>query len=281
MIEKSMDAINFPLLLTFFAGMSTVLGGCFVFLCKRINGSFLSFGLGFSAGVMIYLAFFELLKEANTELESALGYDAGWQVIAFFLVGMAITAIIDLVTAHQTEVCSNAGGENSKGKKRRRSACLFHTEAKKRKLLKTGVFVAFAIALHNFPEGMITFTATTLSYTFGIPVAIAVAIHNIPEGFCIALPIYYATGSKLKGVLYAFLAGLAEPIGALAVYFFLSAYLNSLAIGVMLSIVAGIMVYISFDELLPTANRFSSWHTGLFGLIFGMIMMAMSLYLLN
>ena len=276
-----MDNINFPLFLTFLAGLSTVLGGAFVFLFKRLNAKLLSFGLGFSAGVMIYLSFFELLKEAGSELESALGHEARWQVIACFIIGMAIAAIIDLITVHQAKICDNLNTGNGQKENNGGSNCLIYGHDKEQKLFKTGLFVAFAIALHNFPEGMITFTAANINYIFGLSVAVAVAIHNIPEGFCVALPIYYATGSKAKSMFYALLAGLAEPLGALVVYFFLSAYLNSMAIGVMLGAVAGIMVYISLDELLPTANRFSRWHIGLSGLIFGMTMMAISLYLLN
>lgn len=276
-----MDNINLPLFLTFLAGASTVLGGSFVFLFKRINARLLSFGLGLSAGVMIYLAFFELLKEAGKELESALGHDASWQVIIFFIMGMALAAIIDLITVHQAKLCNNLNAVNGRREQQKGGNCLIYRHDKQQKLLKTGMFVAFAIALHNFPEGMITFTAANINIVFGISIALAVAVHNIPEGFCVALPIYSATGNKAKSMLYATLAGLAEPLGALIVYFFLSAYLNSMAIGVMLGVVAGIMVYISLDELLPTANRFARWHIGLSGLVTGMIIMAGSLYLLN
>lgn len=276
-----MENMNFPLLLTFLAGLSTVIGGSFVFLFKRINGKLLSFGLGFSAGVMIYLAFFELLEEANKELIIALGYDSKWHVVAFFVIGLIVAALIDLVTVHQAKIFKHLNFENNNKKEKGGEGCLIYGNDKKQKLLKTGFFVAFAIALHNFPEGMITFTAANINYVFGISIALAVAIHNIPEGFCVSLPIFYATGNKTKSLLYALLAGLAEPLGALIVYFFLSSYLDSMAIGAMLGVVAGIMVYISLDELLPTAKRFARWHIGLSGLVFGMIIMAGSLYLLN
>lgn len=276
-----MEIFSYPLLLTALAGLSTVLGGCFVFLFKRINARLLSFGLGLSAGVMIYLAFFELLREAGKELASALGHKAAWQAALFFIMGLAIAAIVDLVTVHQAKLCNNLNAGNGQSRPRKGGHCLIYRRDKQQKLLKTGMFVAFAIALHNVPEGIITFTAANLNFMFGITIALAVAIHNIPEGFCVALPIYAATGSKAKSLLYTVLAGLAEPLGALIVYYFLSAYLNSLALGVMLGAVAGIMVYISFDELLPTANRFSRWPVGASGLAAGMVIMAGSLYLLN
>lgn len=276
-----MNNINLALLLTFLAGLSTVLGGSFIFLFKRINARFLSFGLGFSAGVMIYLAFFELLAEAGKELQLVSGRDARWQVVAFFVLGLIVAAAIDLITFHQAKICQYLKF-NSDGKKEKEGRyCLIYKGDKQQKLLKTGFFVAFAIALHNFPEGMITFTAANINLVFGLSVALAVAIHNIPEGLCVSLPIFYATGKKLKSIIYTLLAGLAEPAGALIVYFFLSSYLDSTILGAMFGIVAGIMVYISFDELLPTARRFAPWHVGLSGLVLGMIIMSTSLYLLN
>ncbi|MCU0679238.1 MAG: zinc transporter ZupT [Planctomycetes bacterium] len=274
-----MPNVSFAFLLTFIAGLSTVLGGSFVFLFKRINSKLMSFGLGFSAGVMIYLSFFELLKEAGRELHAALGREADWRVVIFFILGLALAAVIDLITVHQAKICRHLNLNKHEQKKGR--DCLIYRCDKQQKLLKTGFFVAFAIALHNFPEGMITFTAANVNYVFGLSVALAVAIHNIPEGFCVSLPIFYATGKRVKSIFYALLAGLAEPLGALAVYFFLGSHLSPLSIGVMLAVVAGIMVYISIDELLPLAFHSARWPVGLSGLAAGLIIMASGLYLLN
>ena len=272
--------ISFALFLTFLAGLSTVLGGAFVFLFKQINARFLSFGLGFSAGVMIYLALFELLEEANNELQLSLGHEAHWQTTGFFVLGLAIAGAIDLITFHQAKICENLNLSISSQKKNSRN-CLIYKSNSKQGLLRTGLFVAFAIALHNFPEGMITFTAANVNYVFGLSVALAVAVHNIPEGLCVSLPIFYATKDKMKSLFYTLLAGLSEPVGALVVYFFFSKYLDSVVLGRMLAAVAGIMVYISIDELLPTARRFARWHVSLFGLVSGIAVIASSLYLLN
>jgi len=270
--------------LTTFAGLSTVLGALLIFWIKSTSTKFLSFGLGLSAGVMIYLSFFELLKESNHLLSDGLDGKYSLMVISMFLVGMVIAGIIDALTHSRLEAysdsecknknCSLPGGgwhghRHGQGRQQMGQKTLF----------KTGIFTAIVITIHNFPEGIITFTSASVNIVFGLSIAIAIAIHNIPEGFSIALPIYHATKSKKKALLYALLAGLAEPVGALLTYVILLPYLNDHVLGIILAIVAGIMVYVSFDELLPTARRYGK-HISLFGLVCGMILMAFSLYIL-
>ena len=273
-------------ILTILAGLSTVLGAFLIFWIKTTCTKFLSFGLGLSAGVMIYLSFFELLKESNHLLTN--GSSGNWNelVIVMFLVGLAIAGIIDMFTHNRMEACpslecknvdmANMMGGEWHGHRHHHGQKLWSQQA----LLKTGVFTAIVIAIHNFPEGIATFTTASVNLVFGLSIAIAIAIHNIPEGFCIALPIYYATNNKKKSILYALLAGLAEPAGALLAYIILLPFINNSVLGMMLAVVAGIMVYISFDELLPTARRYGG-HTSLFGLVCGMALMAFSLYLLH
>lgn len=273
--------------LTFLAGLSTVIGAFLIFWIKNPRARFLSFGLGLSAGVMIYLSFFELLKESNHLLSLSSKNEYGWLAIMMFLAGLAVAGIIDAFTHNRMESCQ---GNNCKG--------LFienpiyesghgyryrHAQANwsQQMLLKTGLFTAIVIALHNFPEGIITFTTASINPIFGISVAVAIAIHNIPEGFCVALPIYYATHDKRKSILYATLAGLAEPVGAILTYLILRPFIDNFILGIMLASVAGIMVYVAFDELLPTARKFGHGHIGLAGLVAGMIIMAFSLYLLH
>ena len=272
--------------LTILAGLSTVVGAFMIFWVKTTCTKFLSFGLGLSAGVMIYLSFFELLKESNHLLTGGVNGGYSGLVVIMFLIGLAIAGVIDAFTHNRLEVCprsecKNMGMPNAMGDQwhghRHRHGRRFSAE---QALLKTGIFTAVIIAVHNFPEGIATFTASSVSLVFGLPIAIAIAIHNIPEGFCIALPIYYATNNKQKSIMYALLAGLAEPVGALLTYVILLPFINNNVLGVMLAIVAGIMVYISFDELLPTARRYGG-HMSLFGLVCGMVLMAFSLYLLG
>ncbi|MFA5995393.1 MAG: zinc transporter ZupT [Patescibacteria group bacterium] len=248
----------YAFILTTLAGLSTVLGACLIFWIKTTCTKFLSFGLGLSAGVMIYLSFFELLKESNHLLAST--GNNNWLVIMLFLVGLAIAGIIDIFTNYKQPYTK--------------------TFWNKQALLKTGIFTAIVITIHNFPEGIATFTTASVNIVFGLSIAIAIAIHNIPEGFCVALPIYYATHNKQKSIFYALLAGLAEPLGALLTYLVLSPYINAYLLGVMLAVVAGIMVYISFAELIPTARKYSQ-HLSLFGLVSGLILMAFELNLLD
>ncbi|MFA5358403.1 MAG: zinc transporter ZupT [Patescibacteria group bacterium] len=278
-----------PFTLTILAGLSTVIGAGLIFWARTTCTKFLSFGLGLSAGVMIYLSFFELLKESNNFFQEASSGGYHWLVVLMFLVGLAIAGVIDAFTHNRMETCSvadyglNGGGDAVQcpndgfgGRCRRRRYW-----SRRQALLQTGTITAIVIALHNFPEGIITFTTASINPLFGLSVAIAIAIHNIPEGFCVALPIYYATQDKKKSILYALLAGLAEPLGALITYLILFPFINNFVLGIMLALVAGIMVYVAFDELLPAARRFGHGHISLFGLVVGMIIMAFSLYLLK
>jgi ZIP family zinc transporter len=115
--------------------------------------------------------------------------------------------------------------------------------------------------------------------SLGITIIIMLGIHNIPEGIAVSVPIYHATGNKWKAFWLSFLSGLAEPAGALAAYFFLLPFWSPLLNGIVMAAVAGIMVYIALDELLPTAEKYGEHHISISGLISGMIVMALSLYL--
>jgi ZIP family zinc transporter len=150
---------------------------------------------------------------------------------------------------------------------------------KKKALLRMGMFSALAIAIHNFPEGLATFTSALADPTLGISIAVAIAIHNIPEGIAVSVPLYYATGSKKKAFFYSFASGLSEPVGALVGYGLFYKYFNDITFGLLFAGVAGIMVFISIDELLPTAEKYGEHHLAIYGLIAGMLVMAFSLLL--
>lgn len=215
---------------------------------------------------MIFLSFFHMLREAESEFKTMAGESSYWYTTVAFVAGMAIAILIDSLTHREAETM---GDDN----------CKYCPEAK-RKTPKTGMFVALAIALHNFPEGIATFTTANVNTVVGIYTALAVAIHNIPEGLCVALPVYYETGSRAKSVIYATLSGLTEPLGALVAYLLLAPFMSPLLLGSMIGVVAGIMVYVSIDELLPTACRYWRWHTALSGMVIGMMVMALSLHFL-
>jgi ZIP family zinc transporter len=260
-----MDNILIAFLLSLFAGLATGIGSCIAFFFKRTNKKFLSFSLGFAAGVMIYVSFVELLTGA---IESVLynGVDFKvWVVVASFFIGFVIVAIIDRLVPkyenpHDIDV--------EKVKKDKKSIVKLH---------RLGILVALVIALHNFPEGFATFASALKDTGLGIAIAIAVAIHNIPEGISISVPLYYATGSKKKAFIYSFLTGLAEPLGALIAYFILFPFLNEFVFAIIFAVVAGIMVFISFDQLLPAAKEYGEHHISIYGLICGMMVMAVSL----
>ncbi len=259
------------LTLTIIAGLSTTIGGAVVLFSKRFSPRFLAASLGFSAGVMIFISLVELYGEANEYLAALFGESKGnlYTLLSFFG-GIAIIAIIDyLVPSYE-----NPHEISDLSIKKELN------ESDKSGLMRLGVMSAVAIAIHNFPEGIATFVTAMNDPNLGISIAIAVGIHNIPEGIAVAIPIYYATKSKSKAFVYSSLSGLAEPIGAIAGYFLLSFLFNESFLGVILAGVAGIMVYISLDELLPTAEKYGEHHPAILGVIGGMAVMGISLLLI-
>lgn len=250
--------------LTIIAGLSTSIGGLLALNKKTRNNTFFSFALGLSAGVMIYVSFVEIFPKGKDALISQLGLEKGYLLatLAFF-VGILVIGLIDFL------VPSKINPHEVKDP----------SVSNEKALMRMGLFSALAIAIHNFPEGLATFMAAFENPALGIGIGIAVAIHNIPEGISVALPIYQATQSKKKAFGYAFLSGLSEPIGALLGYFILRPYLSDTLLGLVFAFVAGIMVYISLDELLPTAEKYGKHHVVIFGVIMGMILMALSLVL--
>lgn len=255
-----------PFLLTLFAGLSTGIGGIIAFHKKASSKKFLSFALGLSAGVMIYVSFIEIFPKAFRSLEVIYGSFRGYlfTTLAFFA-GVALIALIDRLVPH----AENPHEQDE----------LSIYENKDHQLLRMGLFSALAIAIHNFPEGLATFIAALESPALGISIAAAIAIHNIPEGIAVSVPIYHATKSKKKAFMYAFLSGFAEPIGAVIGFFLLYTFLSESLFGFVFAMVAGIMVYISLDELLPTAEKHGEHHIAIYGLMTGMIIMAASLVL--
>jgi ZIP family zinc transporter len=262
--------------LTLFAGLSTGVGSVLAFFVKRANHRFLAMSMGFSAGVMVYVSFVEILAIARDYLTAEWGEAMGaWGTAGAFFGGIALAAVIDKLVpegenpheAHTIEELSMTSDEHA----------LKHHDMSK--LHRTGVFTALALAVHNFPEGMATFTAALIEPALGTAIAIAIAIHNIPEGISVSVPIFYATGDRKKAFVYSFLSGLAEPFGALIGYLLLMPFFSPALFGVLFAAVAGIMVFISFDELLPTAEEYGEHHLCIYGLISGMAVMGLSLLL--
>ncbi len=253
--------------LTLFAGLATGIGSAMAFFAKKTNTKFLAISLGFSAGVMIYVSFVEIFMKAKDSLVGEYGEVSGtWTTVLSFFSGMLLIALIDKLipsaeNPHEMEMIEDMNQDNPKAKH----------------LMRMGVFTALAIGIHNFPEGLATFTAALTDPNLGIAIAVAIAIHNIPEGIAVSVPVYFATGSRRKAFRLSFLSGLAEPIGALVGYLVLMPFLSPAMFGVVFAGVAGIMVFISIDELLPAAQKYGEHHLSIYGLFGGMVVMAFSL----
>ena len=272
-----LGAVLFAFGLTLFAGLATGVGSALAFFTDKTNTKFLSIALGFSADVMIYVSMIEIFVKAKDALTAAHGLKLGsWITVAGFFGGMFFIAAIDRLLpesenpheAHTVEEMTHEGTEHV-------STHHAHSD----KLMRTGVFTALAIAIHNFPEGLATFTAALTDPSLGVAIAVAIAIHNIPEGIAVSVPVYFATGSRLKAFKLSFLSGLSEPVGALVGYLILYRFMNDTVFGILFAAVPGIMVFISVDELLPSAREYGEAHLSIYGMVSGMMVMAVSLLL--
>ncbi len=258
--------------LTLVAGLATGIGSLIAFFSSTTNNKFLSVSLGFSAGVMIYVSLIEIFVKAQDSLVSALGNTIGqWTTVGSFFGGMLLIALIDRFIPEQ--------GNPHELKKVEDMNEPVTDFRKNHELMKMGTFTALAIGIHNFPEGIATFTSALQDPGLGIAIAFAIAIHNIPEGIAVAVPIYFATGDKKKAFRLSFLSGLAEPVGAIFAFLILMPFLNDVMFGVIFAAVAGIMIFISLDELLPAAKKYDEAHYSIYGVVGGMAVMALSLLL--
>lgn len=262
------QTVLFAFGLTLFAGLATGIGSAIAFFARTTNTRFLSVSLGFSAGVMIYVSLIEIFSKARISLTQAIGEQAGyWITVIAFFGGMLLIAVIDRLVPEMEnphELKKIEVEENS---------------YRNHKLLRMGLMSALVIGIHNFPEGLATFTAALTEPTLAIAIAVAVAIHNIPEGIAVSVPVFYSTNNKKKAFWLSFLSGLSEPLGALVGYLLLMPFLNELTFGILFAAVAGIMIFISIDELLPAAREYGEAHLSIYGVIMGMIVMAISLLL--
>ena len=268
--------------LSAFAGLSTGIGGLFVLRKEAVEQKYLSFSLGLSAGVMIYISFMEMLVNSFNSLSKLYGEKTGgWYSLLAFFGGIAFIALIDHFipeedNPHEMHGLEQMGEEGALTLEPGSSMPL-----DKASMLRTGLLSTLAIGIHNFPEGIASFMSALADPALGVSIAIAIAIHNIPEGISLAIPIKYATGSSKKAIVAAFLSGLAEPLGALIGFFLLRPYLSESLLAITFGVVAGIMIYISLDELLPAAQRMKEHHHhAMGGVVLGLFLMALTLQLL-
>lgn len=247
----------------FAAGMATLVGGLSVVRGNTANPRLLAFGLAFAGGAMVYVSLVEIFQKSVLSFEAVLLPANAYAIATMTLfIGVgALVAIDRLIPNPHVAVDMDP------------------TEQDRRLVARVALFAALAITAHNLPEGLATFFATLENPTVGAPLAIAIAIHNIPEGVSIAVPVYYATGSKKKAIWATFLSGLAEPVGALIGYVILAPYLNDYVFGAVFGVIAGAMVFLSLDELLPAAKRYAKGHETVYGMVSGMALLALSLVL--
>lgn len=297
-----MSDVGFAFGLTLLAGMATGIGSVIAFTAKRTNYRFLSVATGFSAGVILYVSFVEIFFKGADALAGRYGDVLGnWINVASFFGGMLLIGVIDnLIPAAENPHETHAEAETAPlhdpsaplpdgCELALASAAGMHDHsAHHHKLMRMGLFTALAIGIHNFPEGLATFLAALQNPGLGIAIALAIALHNIPEGISVSVPIFYATGNRKKAFAYSMLSGLAEPVGAGIAYLVLLLFLGGdgavippQLMGVLFGGVAGIMVYISLDELLPTSRAYGKGHDSLYGLVAGMVVMALSLLLMQ
>ena len=271
--------VGFALLLSALAGLSTTIGSLLALFVRKPGSRLMTLTLGFSGGVMILVSFVELLPSGI----DALGFAPA--NLAFFG-GMVAMFLIDALIPHdymaehhhtETENDQDAALRQpfDGAQDRAQDAAL------KSRLLKAGLFVALGLGIHNFPEGMATFATSLSDPQLGIAITVAIAFHNIPEGLAVSAPVYAATGSRGKAFWWSFLSGVAEPVGALLAAAVLMPFLNEAVLGGLLSVVAGIMVFISIDELLPVSRAYGEEHLSIVGIVAGMVVMALSLWMLQ
>ena len=272
--------------LTLFAGLATGIGSAIAFFAKRTNFRFLSISTGFSAGVMLYVSFVEIFFKGSEALREVYGdYWGEWINVGAFFGGIILIGLIDAFIPQ---------AENPHEVRSEKAVAPLHGQdvpeemRDNPKLMRMGLFTALAIGIHNFPEGLATFLAALHDPAVGVVIAVAIALHNIPEGISVSVPIYYATGDRKKAFFYSFLSGLAEPIGALIAYGGIvlftggsGAVVPQEVMGILFAGVAGIMVYISLDELIPTSNAYGKGHDSMIGLVGGMAVMALSLLMMS
>lgn len=269
MDQLSFNTYVMAFTITLLAGLSTGLGSFVIYSKRQLNHNYLATALGFSAGVMLYLSLIEILPESRTYLEAYFGEELGFIVTSFaFFMGMFLLILINRIIPDPDYFRVNLSifGSNWYDKDRT-------------KLYRTSLLTLLAIAIHNFPEGLVTFMAGLHNPSLGLQLGLAIAIHNIPEGISVAVPLYYATGDKKRAVKVTFLSGLAEPLGAVIGFLLFRNFVNDLTIGLIFALIAGIMTFISLDELLPVAEDYGEHKYVIRGLMTGMAVIAVSLIL--
>ncbi|QCO68553.1 zinc transporter ZupT [Luteimonas yindakuii] len=266
MLDIQLSNVLIALAVTTAAGLATGIGGLLVFTTRAPNARLLAFGLAFAGGAMVFVSLSEILNKSILSFSRAYGDDLGFTcAILAFLAGLLIIMAIDHLVPNPHESLEADDP--------------FFREHNREYIKRVGLLTAIAITAHNFPEGLATFFATVGDPAVGLPLALAIAIHNIPEGIAIAVPVYYTTNNKSLAFLASLLSGMAEPVGAIIGYALLAPVMSEAVFGGVFGVIAGIMVFLALDELLPAAKRYAKGHETVYGLVAGMSALALSLVL--
>ena len=265
------------------AGLSTVIGGFVTFFIKGNSLKYLSFGLGLSAGVMLFVSLVDLYPHAGEMIKAQMGDNFAWLAILCFGLGILTAILIDyFVPDHiQAAMFTKQIGANEK--------CIDSTDCAEDenavisigRVKRAGIITAVVVALHNLPEGLATFTLTSQDVMLGLGIVFAISIHNIPEGMAISIPVYQATHSKRKAFLYSFLSGMAEPVGGIIGFLLIQTLFPNLCIGLLFALVSGIMTYISLDTLLPLSKDYDTGHYSISGVVLGLLLMGTALIFIH
>ncbi len=271
------------LILSTLAGLSTILGGVVTFFIKKDSLKLLSFGLGLSAGVMLFISLADLYPEAQEMIKNQMGESFLWLTVVSFALGILVAVLIDyFIPDHiQENMFDKQIGANEQNIDS--TDCVKDENAiiSIGKIKKAGITTAIVVAVHNFPEGLATFFTTTQNMTLGLGIVFAIAIHNIPEGIAISIPVYQATHSKRKAFWYSFLSGMAEPVGGVIGFILIQTFFPNICLGILFALVAGIMTYISIDTLLPMSKSYDTGHYSISGVVLGLIIMGMTMIFLD
>lgn len=258
----STHAILVAFAVTVAASLATILGSLTIVRANRENARLLAFGLAFAGGAMVYISFVEIFQKSYIAFhEIYTDKNAYGMATVFFFIGIAFLVLLDRLVPNPHVDPVGATHDSHK------------------KVSRVGLMATLAITAHNFPEGAATFFATLDDPIVGAPLAAAIAIHNIPEGISIAIPVYYATGSRLKSLGAVTLSALAEPVGAAIAFSVLAPFLSPAVFGGVFGVIAGAMVFLALDELLPAAKRYAKGHETVYGMVSGMAVIALSLVL--
>ena len=244
-----MNRVLLSFIITAFAGISTIIGFLVIFIKKKNHNKIIVSSLSFASGVMVCTSISDLIPESINLLSSSLS-TINTVIFSFLsiLLGIIVSMIINYYVPDNNNYEDNT-------------------------LFRVGIISMIVIILHNIPEGIATFMASSSNINLGVSLAIAIAMHNIPEGITIAVPIYYSTGKEKLAFIYTLISALSELLGAIICYLVLRKYMTNFLLGIILSIIAGIMLEISFKTLLPSTKKYNDKSRVIFFFIIGFVFM--------